>query len=769
MSTFPRSVPRLLTAVALGLLTSASSVAAQSVARLIVAPIALRLEPRVSRDVVAEAFDESGAVIPGARAGLTFASTDTSVVQISPTGTAIAIRIGRAEIVVKAGAQTRRVVVMVTPPGQSSAAPAPVVVSNGTVALDTPAAPPAVEAVASGPTVVSALIQPGNIQLLPTERFKPTFRLRFSDATSADANDVVWNTFGSSIGFDMATSEVIGVVPGNGVLGGRYGQSITASVPVSVGEVNLVPDHDSVLLVAGAMDTVRLLVPAQGRRVVTQNLSWRTTDPAVLKVMNPVEGVVQARDGGTADLIVDGYGVTRRIPVRVSPRVERIDTPMPAGTLVTLAAGGGATIEAKPFGTAGTVLTTVALQWRSKDSTIARVDARGNLLGLREGSTEITLDGPGMQQLVWPVTVAQARVAVAAHRFSMPTGALKPMIAELRAGDGRDFGRAASPVWTSSAPQIATVDASGTVSARRPGRAVITVAQQGAGTDTAVVFVTGRVLLAGTVDEVPGVWQLLAANDSVPELLFSSDSGGFTQATWSPDRTRIAVTLEPEDKAKQSSVMVMDADGGNRRIISPDFIESSDPAWTRDGTALLFALRDGKVSTILRVPVAGGKPDTLVQVTEGRLRSPVPGNDSGEVFVRLEKGNAMDLARVRGGSLQMLTTTKPREELLSTLRDGRLLLSVDSSGRSRPGTLQWVTVAGDGVEIVNRIPLPPGLLLLDIAAGHDDNAVLVVGRARSWPNETGPVVVVLNVTLDGAPPKVLLILSEKDTVTARSD
>ena len=80
-----------------------------------------------------------------------------------------------------------------------------------------------------------------------------------------------------------------------------------------------------------------------------------------------------------------------------------------------------------------------------------------------------------------------------------------------------------------------------------------------------------------------------------------------------------------------------------------------------------------------------------------------------------------------------------------------------------------MTVAGDGVEIVNRIPLPPGLLLLDIAAGHDDNAVLVVGRARSWPNETGPVVVVLNVTLDGAPPKVLLILSEKDTVTARSD
>ena len=133
---------------------------------------------------------------------------------------------------------------------------------------------------------------------------------------------------------------------------------------------------------------------------------------------------------------------------------------------------------------------------------------------------------------------------------------------------------------------------------------------------------TGRVLLAGTVDEVPGVWQLLAANDSVPELLFSSDSGGFTQATWSPDRTRIAVTLEPEDKAKQSSVMVMDADGGNRRIISPDFIESSDPAWTRDGTALLFALREGKVSTIVRVPVAGGKPDTLVQVMEGRLRSP---------------------------------------------------------------------------------------------------------------------------------------------------
>ncbi len=733
------------------------------VARLIVAPISLRLEPGTARDVVAEAYDEGGAVIAAERAGIVYASSDTGIVVVSPTGTALGVRSGRAEIIVKAGTQTRRVSVTV---GGSTSGNGSVPGSETQPGLGST---PTAEVVPAGPAVVSALIQPGNIQLLPTERLRPTFRLRFADGTTADANDVVWNAFGSSIGFDAATGDVIGVTPGSGVLGGRYGQSITASVPVTIGEVNFVPDHDSVLLVAGAVDTVRLLVPAQARREVTQNLSWRTTDPSVLRVLNPATGIVQARDGGTADLIVDGYGVTRRIFVRVTPRVARIEAAIAPGTQVTLPAGGAVTLDAKPIGSAGTQLTAVTLTWRIADTAVARVNARGQIIGIHEGTTNVFLEAPGLEQTAWPVTVVAAHIALSAKSIALQTGSLKPLTAPLRGQDRREYGVAENPQWTSSAPAIASVDGSGTISARNPGRATITVTQRGAGVDSMTIFVTGRTLIAGTIGADRGVWQLLGASDTVPALLVAADSGTITQATWSPDRTRIAATIEPTERSALSRVVVMDADGTNQRTISPDLVAASDPSWAPDGSAVLIAVRDAKVSAILRVALAGGTPTTLVAITDGRVRHPVPTADTGAVIVRMEKGGAIDLARIRAGSLQLLTTSKPREELIAPLRDGRLLIAIDSGARSRPATLQWITVAADGIEIATAVPIPAGLVVTDIAAGYDDGTALVVARARSWPGVSGAALVVLRVSLDGGPPRVLLLLGEKDAVTVRSD
>jgi hypothetical protein len=757
ISTFSR-VSQRFTVLVLCSIATVSSVAAQTVARLTVAPAALVLQPRVSRTVFAEVLDESDNVIPANRAGLLYSSSDTSVVQVSATGTAVAMRVGTAEIIVRAGALTRRVPVTVSVDG-AGALP---------LARDSATATPPSEAVATGPTVIGATIDPATILLLPSERLKPTLKLRFADGTNADASQVIWNTFGTSIGFDSGTGDVIGVVPGSGVLGGRYG-AVTASATVTVGEVNLVPDHDSVLLVAGALDTVRLLVASQGRRFVTQNLVWRTTDPAVLRVLSPSAGVVQARDAGTADLIVDGYTVTRRIPVRVSAKIARMETAIPAGTVVALASGGAAVIDARPIGTAGTALTSVTLRYTSRDTTIAQVDSRGAVLGIRAGTTEITLEAPGVEPLKWPVTVATAEVKLGSQRFSMQAGFLKPMQADLRGTDGKEFGRAAAPVWSSSAPQVAAVDGSGNVSARRPGRAVITVTQPGAGSDSSVVFVTGRVLVAGTMQSAGGVWQLMAPADTVAVKVIPADSGALSQAVWSPDRTRIAVTVTPDDKTRLPVVMIMDADGANRQLVGPSLVESSDPAWTRDGSALLFTTRTGKASALVRVSAAGGKLDTLVQVADGRFRSPVPGSDTSDVYVRLDKGGAMDVGRVRGGSLQMLTSSRPREELLAGLRDGRLLLSVDSSARSRPGTLLMSTVTGDELANATRIPLPAGLTLVDISAGPDENTVLVVGRAKTWPDASGPVLVLLSISFDGATTKTLMVLPDKDAITVRSD
>ncbi len=742
---------------------------AQTVTRLLPSPNPMRIEAGAARQITVEALDARSQVVPAEQARVQFSSADTTIATVNADGTVRALRAGTTDIVLRAGSVARRVVVVVTG-GSGATPPSPAPATPTAAPRPAPAAPAAPVTVApSGQTPVGATIQPISIQLLPGERFRASFRLVFADGTQVETSDVVWNTFGAAIGLDPNSNEVIGVVPGSGTLGGRFGPAITSSVPVTVGEAILVPDPDSVQLISGAMDTVFLLAPGQGRRRVAQNLTWRTTNPSILRVLSPTAGIVQALDAGDASLIVDGYGVTRAIPVRVTPRVDRLETTPVQGTTVEVGTGGVVTLEARPFGTAGTVLSTSTLTWRVADSSIARIDARGAVSGLRAGTTRVTLDAPGLETFSWPLTVLPARVAFATGVTSITAGTSRQMVAKLRGPDQRDFGTVMSARFTSSAPAVATVDASGTVAAVAPGRAIISVALPGAGADSVTVFVTGRALISGTIAGVRGIWQLVHAGDTVPRLLMQIDTGAVSQAVWSPDRTMIAVTYEPLDRTNLPRVALVDADGRNWRNLSPDTISASDPSWTMDGTAVLMAGRDPKVGAAFRVTVGTRTATLLASGSNTKFRYPVIEPDTASLLVRVETGGQLDLARVKGGSVVQLTSGKPREELFTRLRNGRLLLAVDSSGRSRSYTLQSATPGPEQMQTTTPVRLQPGLIVTDISAGYDESSVLVVARARSWPNAAGPVLVLLQVPLDGSEHKVLMVLNEKDAVTVRTD
>lgn len=744
-------------------------VCAQAVTRLLVSPIQLRLETGSAGQITVEAQDALSRAITAERAQLQFSSADTTVAKVNPEGAVLALRAGRTEIIVRAGNVVRSVVIVVSGgSGGGLLPPVPAVPSVAPRASPMTSAAP-VPAAPSGQTPVGATIQPISIQLLPGERFSPSFRLVYADGTQTEARDVVWNTFGAAIALDPNSNEVIGVVPGSGTLGGRFGSAITSSVPVTVGEAILLPDPDSVQLVSGALDTVSLLAPGQGRRRVTQNLTWRTTDPSILRVLSPTAGIVQALDAGEATLIVDGYGVTRAIPVRVTPRVTRLATIPAQGTTVEVGTGGNVTLEARAYGTAGTVLSTSTLTWRVADTTIARIDARGAVSGVRAGTTRVTLDAAGLETISWPLTVQVSRVTFAAAVTSITAGSSQTLVVKLRGPDQRDFGTVTSARFTSSTPAVATVDASGTVSGVAPGRATISVALPGAGADSVTVYVTGRALISGTIAGVRGLWQLVHVGDTVPRLLMQIDTGSVSQAVWSPDRTTIALTFEPLDRTNLPRVALVDADGRNWRNLSPDTISASDPSWMKDGTAVLMAGRDPKVSSVLRVAVGTRTATVLASGSSMKFRYPVTEPDTSGILVRVETGGQVDVARVKAGAVVTLTSGKPREELLTQLRDGRLLLAVDSSSRSRPSTLQWVTVGPERVQTPTPVRLPPGLIVADISAGYDDGTVLIVARARSWPGSSGAVLVVLQVALDGSDPKVLLVLNEKDAVTVRTD
>ncbi len=793
------SKPRVFIALLVTLLTCAPSTAAgaQTVAQVVVKSLQLRVKAGARAQILTEVYDDANEAVPPDRYELSFTSADTMIATVSITGEVIGVRPGSTRIFVRAGKIVRQVQVSVTAATAQPVAPPPATVPRqtappatppATAPASAPATAPVTSPAAATPTVtpsatatrpvppaggspaVSATIEPGNIRLLPGERFRPTFRLVLANGSQVDASDVTWTPYGAAVGIDPGTNDVIGVLPGSGVLGGRSALgNVSASVPVVVGEAVLVPEPDSLVLSSGLTDTVYLVAPAQDRRRVTQNLAWSSTDPTVLRVVNPAFGIVEAGGVGTADLIVQGYTLTRRIPIRVTPRISRIDVPIVAGTEIPLGVGGSTTLDAKAFGTAGELLPPDVMMWRVADPTMARVTASGTIVGVREGRTTLSLLAPGVPTQSWPVTVREMKVSARERLLSLTAGTSRTLAVTLRARDQSDLGALTAARWVSTAPDVATVDAAGTLTAKAPGRATVVVSQDGAGADSITVFVTGRALVSGTINGVRGIWQVVTGTDSTATLLMRTDSGAVSQAVWSPDRTHIAATYEPLDRVNASRVVVMDADGRNWKTVSADSVMASDPAWAPDGRSLFMAVRNPKAASILRVTLATGASSSIRQVGEGQLRYPAVGADTADLLVRIEANGAVDLARVHAGALTLLTRGRPREELFATLRDGRMLLAIDSSSRTRPTTLVTATPAADGMQSVTPVTLPAGFVITDISRGYDDTSVLVAGRARLWPGLPGQPLLLLRVPLDGTAPQVLLVLTEKDVVTVRTN
>jgi len=737
---------------------------AQRVARLVVIPPTLRLEVGETQEVITQASSESGAPIPLDRAGVTYATSDSTIVTINAAGSVLARRAGRAEIIVRAGTLTRRATVIVTRVTTGGAGPVAAAATNGAVSASSPPVTSATGAVA-----VEGIIQPRVVTLLPSERMRPSFTLKFSDGTEAEAKDVVWKAFGVAASVNDATSEVIGVTEGSASLGATYGSNISASVPIQVVAPNLVADRDSVLLVIGTVDTLHLKVPAQNNRVISQGLAWKSTDPSVIRVLNSTEGIVQARGVGTAVITVDGFTITRTLPVRVSARVARIEASIPPTTPLTLGVGSTLSVTARAVDSIGATVDGATMQWMMRDAAIATVTVAGTILGHQTGTTVLSIAVDGLPPRTWPVTVVATRVALGVPRAGMMTGVSRQLSATLRGEGEREFGPPRNAMWSSSAPDIASVDSAGTVTAKAPGVATITVQQHGAGTDSASVYVTGRVLVSGIIGTRRGLWQLMRATDTVATLIAAVDSANITQAVWSPDRTMIAATLEPAEKSGGPRVVVMTAAGAGMRVISGGADVASDPAWTTDGRAVLASVRRGTEWLVARLPIDGTEITTLASGGQARLRYPQATRDPEVVLARGENNSRADIVRIRGGVIiQSLTTPKPREELFTLLQDGRLLIAIDSSGKTRPTTLAIATSGDDAYLNPVAVPLPAGFVISDVSAGDADNVVIVTGRTRRYDRTGAPALIVFRVQLDDGQARPLLVLTERDAVTARA-
>jgi uncharacterized protein YjdB len=219
---------------------------------------------------------------------------------------------------------------------------------------------------------------------------------------------------------------------------------------------------ESVVVQAVALD-------AKGQPVEDPKLRWMSSAPEVATVEDGV--VVARRSGKTTIAAAAGKArasveVQVSIPSLVDIRVDGADF---------LLAGNSIAISTVVRNELGKALVDVPPRWASSDESVARVE-NGRLVGVAPGRATVTVTVPPLSRSVQVQVVRSdfARVEVdPTHLVFAKVG----QVLQMRARTFSNRGVALNDVpvsWYSSDWSVATVSASGQVTAIGPGRTVVT-------------------------------------------------------------------------------------------------------------------------------------------------------------------------------------------------------------------------------------------------------------------------------------------------------
>jgi len=267
----------------------------------------------------------------------------------------------------------------------------------------------------------------------------------------------------------------------------------------------------------------------------------------------------------------------------------------------TLTIGQTAALTAMAKDANGNVIDGRAVQWATDNAAVATISTAGVVTAVAEGTTTVsaTVEGKTGQAQVSVSRVPVASVRLTPRTMAIEPGATRQLTAVALDADGNVLeGRAIA--WTTDAPSVATVSATGLVQAVAPGYADIMAMVEGKWVTSAITVTTPepdqqfdivyeRRAFNGLGDirrlsPTTGAWTTLPLVVTIPGAYVRS-------ATPSPDGSRVAFTVAwyPEGSAQMDGdIYVASIDGTNLRRLTTAEGMDDHPAWSPDGTRIAF-------------------------------------------------------------------------------------------------------------------------------------------------------------------------------------
>lgn len=266
-------------------------------------------------------------------------------------------------------------------------------------------------------------------------------------------------------------------------------KSVDVTVKQPVTGVNITSANGSNTVNAG--DTLQLTAKVSPSNASDTSVTWSSSSTGIAKVSTT--GLVTGVAAGTAVITAkanDGSNKSATFTVTVTKKVIKVTKiSLSASTLLTKV---GCTEKITATVTP-TNADNRAVTWSSSAPTVASVDQSGNIIAKSVGNATITVkakDGSGVTATCW-VNVTDIKVtSITLNKttLNIKTGATEQLTAKVQPTDATN----SKVTWSSNNKDVAEVDQTGMITAKKEGSAVITVtAQDGSGkTATCQVNVT---------------------------------------------------------------------------------------------------------------------------------------------------------------------------------------------------------------------------------------------------------------------------------------
>jgi uncharacterized protein YjdB len=257
----------------------------------------------------------------------------------------------------------------------------------------------------------------------------------------------------------------------------------------AVASVVVQPAADT-LSVGGSRQFAATPKDSAGNTLTDRAVTWSSGNAAVATVS--ASGLVTAVAAGSATIAAtsETKAGTAAVTVVVAPVASVQVTP----ATVTMAVGLTQQLTATPKDSAGNALTGRTVTWGSGNTAVATVSASGLVTAVAVGPATITAtsEGRSATAAITVVAVAVASVAVTPAAATLHPGATQQLTATPKDASGNALaGRVVS--WGSGNTAVATVNASGLVTAVAAGSATITATSETKSGTAAVTVVNAPV------------------------------------------------------------------------------------------------------------------------------------------------------------------------------------------------------------------------------------------------------------------------------------